>query len=186
VTKIAPKAPRDGEMQKLKYLFEKYKEIWVSLVVILSFLAVEYFVKKTILRQHLLTSGRLYLMEDYLLEIVVILLILGGGVFSCLTRKRRQKAEVKILKDILVTLNQEMSNPLTVILGNISLLLKSENRLAAENRLVIHQIETASQKIRDLIVQLYRLEQVDLVSQSETDGTRMEPRHLLKKVPPGP
>ncbi|HET6371073.1 MAG TPA: histidine kinase dimerization/phospho-acceptor domain-containing protein, partial [Nitrospiria bacterium] len=167
------------------YLFERYKEIWVSLIVILSFLFAEYFAKRTILRQHLLSSGRFYLLEDYMLEIVVILLILGGGVFSNLTRMRRQRAEVKIMKDILVTLNQEMSNPLTVILGNISLLLKSENRLAAENRSVIHQIETASHKIGDLIVELSRMEQVELLSPSEADRTWRTPVSVLKKVPPG-
>jgi signal transduction histidine kinase len=172
-------------MRNLKYLFEKYKEIWVSLIVILSFLTAEYFAKRSILRQHLLSSGRFYLLEDYLLEIVVILLILGGGVFSYLTRKRRQRAEIKIMKDILVTLNQEMSNPLTVILGNISLLLKSENRLAAENRSVIHQIESASHKIGDLIVELSRMEQVELVSPSEVNRTWRTPVSVLKKVPPG-
>jgi|GEM_PF-2687515 len=149
-------------MRILRDLFGRYKEIWISLILAVLFLVFDMTTTRAILQMHLLRSKRLFRLEDYILEAIVVLLMLLGGVLAYRERKRRQQAETKILKAILTTLNHDLTDPLSVILANISLLLKSENRLVAENKSVIHKMETASSKIRALIFQLSQVDRIDL------------------------
>src|SRR5579863_6053264 len=150
------------DMRILRDLFGRYKEIWISLILAVLFLVFDMTTTRAILQMHLLRSKRLFRLEDYILEAIVVLLMLLGGVLAYRERKRRQQAETKILKAILTTLNHDLTDPLSVILANISLLLKSENRLVAENKSVIHKMETASSKIRALIFQLSQVDRIDL------------------------
>jgi len=149
-------------MRFIKNTFEAYKEIWMSLSIILLLLALEYSARRAILQKHLLSSKGFLQVEDDILEAAVIFLILLGGILSYRRRRRKERAELEILRSILITLNSELIEPLNVILADISLLLKSENRLVAENRSVIHRIDCASSKIRDLIFQLSRIDRIEL------------------------
>jgi len=115
-------------------------------------------------------------MDHFLVKITAIFLVLLAGIFSYRRRKRRQQEELNILNSILITLNHEITHPVGLILANISLLLNPGNRLAGENKLVIHRLETAASRIRGMIFQLSQIDRVDLSSYLEArkkaDATR--------------
>ncbi len=81
--------------------------------------------------------------------------------------KERQSAVIETA----VTVNHEVNNPLTAILGNVQLLLLKRDDLDDELRNKLRTIEESAMKIKDVTQRLMRLTNARSVDYS--DGTRM-------------
>jgi signal transduction histidine kinase len=91
----------------------------------------------------------------------------GDSDTSGLSKKLIDKERLAAVIETAVTVNHEVNNPLTAILGNVQLLLSDKNELdtALKNKLGV--IEASALKIRDVTQRLLRLTQARSVEYSE-------------------
>jgi signal transduction histidine kinase len=71
--------------------------------------------------------------------------------------KMIDSARVDAVKQTTITLNHEINNPLTVVLGNVQLLLMQGDKLPEDVRNRLQLIEQSSLRIRDAVGQLLKL-----------------------------
>lgn len=82
-----------------------------------------------------------------------------------------EKERLSAVVETAVTVNHEINNPLTAILGNVQLLLLKREDLDDELKAKLRTIETAALKIRDVTQRLMKLKSPR--STDYADGTRM-------------
>ena len=80
-------------------------------------------------------------------------------------------ARVDAVKQTTITLNHEINNPLTVVLGNVQLLLMKGEQLPEEVKARLELIEQAGLRIRDAVAKLIKLAEVK--STTYVDKTKM-------------
>ncbi len=113
--------------------------------------------------------------EDVFLETLSALLALvhaargqAGGVIS---QELLDKERLSTILETAVTVNHEINNPLTAILGNVQLLMLKRDDLDDELKAKLKTIEASAMKIRDVTQRLMRMTSPKTVDYS--DGTRM-------------
>lgn len=74
-----------------------------------------------------------------------------------LTESRAERERLGAIMETAVTVNHEINNPLTAILGNVQLLLLKRNDLDAELESKLRVIESAAFKIRDVAQRLLQV-----------------------------
>lgn len=84
---------------------------------------------------------------------------------------RIEKERLGAILETAVTVNHEINNPLTAILGNVQLLLLKRDDLDDELRKKLEVVETAATKIKDVTQRLMNLTSARSVGY--TDGTTM-------------
>jgi signal transduction histidine kinase len=84
-------------------------------------------------------------------------------------------ARVEAVKETTITLNHEINNPLTAVLGNVQLLLMKGSELPEDVRARLLMIEQSSLRIRDAVSKL--LEIKDAKSTTYLDDTKMIDLH---------
>lgn len=94
----------------------------------------------------------------------------GGGDVE-VGRDMLDKERLAAIIETAVTVNHEVNNPLTAILGNVQLLLLKNENISDELREKLKIIETSAMKIKDVTQRLMRLTTPRSVEYS--DGTRM-------------
>jgi signal transduction histidine kinase len=77
-------------------------------------------------------------------------LVFGG-------QRQVDAARLAAVREASVTINHEINNPLTAVLGNVQLLLLKEKDLPDEIRDRLEKIEESSMRIRDAVSRLMRL-----------------------------
>lgn len=80
-------------------------------------------------------------------------------------------ARLEALKETTATINHEINNPLTVVLGNCQLLLMKADQLPDEVVKRLRLIEQSGLRIRDVVGQLMKLDEAK--STTYVDDTRM-------------
>ncbi|HKK20701.1 MAG TPA: histidine kinase dimerization/phospho-acceptor domain-containing protein [candidate division Zixibacteria bacterium] len=113
--------------------------------------------------------------EDVFLETLSALLALvhaartspGAGISQEVLDKER----LSTILETAVTVNHEINNPLTAILGNVQLLMLKRDDLDDELKAKLKTIETSAMKIRDVTQRLMRMTSPKTIDYS--DGTRM-------------
>jgi signal transduction histidine kinase len=80
-------------------------------------------------------------------------------------------ARVEAVKETTITLNHEINNPLTAVLGNVQLLLMQGEKLPADVRARLEMIEQSSLRIRDAVAKLLSIREAK--STTYLDDTRM-------------
>lgn len=80
-------------------------------------------------------------------------------------------ARIDAVKQTTITLNHEINNPLTVVLGNVQLLLMQGEKLPEEVRNRLQLIEQSSLRIRDAVSRLLKLNEAK--STTYVDDTKM-------------
>ena len=84
-------------------------------------------------------------------------------------------ARVEAVKETTITLNHEINNPLTAVLGNVQLLLMEGTDLPEDVRARLLLIEQSSLRIRDAVSKLLQIR--DAKSTSYVDDTKMIDLH---------
>jgi len=84
-------------------------------------------------------------------------------------------ARVEAVKETTITLNHEINNPLTAVLGNVQLLLMKGKDLPEDVRNRLLMIEQSSLRIRDAVSKLLRIKEAK--STKYLDDTRMIDLH---------
>ena len=82
-----------------------------------------------------------------------------------------EKERLKAIVETAVTINHEINNPLTAILGNVQLLLLRKDELGDELRAKLEVVETAATRIKDVTQRLMSLTSARAVKY--TNGTNM-------------
>ena len=82
-----------------------------------------------------------------------------------------KSARLDALRETTATINHEINNPLTVVLGNCQLLLMKADQLPEDVVKRLRLIETSSLRIRDVVSQLMKLNEAR--STTYVEGTRM-------------
>jgi signal transduction histidine kinase len=82
---------------------------------------------------------------------------------------------LEAIKETTITLNHEINNPLTAVLGNVQLLLMKGKDLPEDVRSRLEMIEQSSLRIRDAVSKLLRLKEAK--STTYLDDTRMIDLH---------
>ncbi|MEW5797106.1 MAG: histidine kinase dimerization/phospho-acceptor domain-containing protein [Candidatus Zixiibacteriota bacterium] len=103
---------------------------------------------------------RTVLEEDDFLDAVTCTLALhavAGGLTSTLPKELVERERMAAINETAVTVNHEINNPLTAILGNVQLLLMHRKDLDAEVRNKLSVIEESASKIKDVTQKLLRL-----------------------------
>jgi signal transduction histidine kinase len=80
-------------------------------------------------------------------------------------------ARVEAVKETTITLNHEINNPLTAVLGNVQLLLMKGSELPEDVRTRLLMIEQSSLRIRDAVSKLLKIK--DAKSTTYLDDTKM-------------
>lgn len=88
-----------------------------------------------------------------------------------LSEEQVSKERLGAVQETAVTVNHEINNPLTAILGNVQLLLMKRRELDDELAAKLKIIETSALKIRDVTQRLLRIKSVRSVDYAE--GTSM-------------
>jgi signal transduction histidine kinase len=114
--------------------------------------------------------------EDIFLEALTAAMSLNAVVDGLakdvsLAREVIDKERLAAIIEIAVTVNHEVNNPLTAILGNVQLLLLKRNDLDPELQAKLKTIEVSAMKIRDVTQKLLRLTSARSVKY--TEGTNM-------------
>jgi signal transduction histidine kinase len=114
--------------------------------------------------------------EDTFLEALsaaIALNVVAGGVGKdqTLSADAIDKERMGAVVETAVTVNHEINNPLTAILGNVQLLLLKRDDLDEELVNKLKTIETSAMRIRDVTQRLLRLTSAKSVSYAE--GTNM-------------
>ena len=84
-------------------------------------------------------------------------------------------ARVEAVKETTITLNHEINNPLTAVLGNVQLLLMKGAELPEDVRARLLMIEQSSLRIRDAVSKLLKIR--DAKSTTYLDDTKMIDLH---------
>ena len=84
-------------------------------------------------------------------------------------------ARIEAVKQTTITLNHEINNPLTAVLGNVQLLLMKEAQLPEEVRTRLHLIEQSGIRIRDAVSKLLKLGEAKATTY--VDDTKMIDLH---------
>lgn len=84
-------------------------------------------------------------------------------------------ARLEAVKETTITLNHEINNPLTTVLGNVQLLLMKGTELPEDVRARLKMIEQSSIRIRDAVSKLLNLKEAK--STTYLDDTRMIDLH---------
>jgi signal transduction histidine kinase len=84
-------------------------------------------------------------------------------------------ARIEAVKETTITLNHEINNPLTAVLGNVQLLLMKGSELPEDVRARLLMIEQSSLRIRDAVSKLLRIK--DAKSTTYLDDTKMIDLH---------
>jgi signal transduction histidine kinase len=84
-------------------------------------------------------------------------------------------ARVEAVKETTITLNHEINNPLTAVLGNVQLLLMKGSELPEDVRARLLMIEQSSLRIRDAVSKLLKIK--DAKSTTYLDDTKMIDLH---------
>ncbi len=87
------------------------------------------------------------------LNVLVAELVAGTG----LSQKSTDQARLSAIQETAVTVNHEINNPLTAILGNVQLLLLKRQDLDDDLVAKLRVIETSALKIKDVTQRLLRL-----------------------------
>lgn len=82
-----------------------------------------------------------------------------------------QQEKLKSILDTAVTVNHEVNNPLTAILGNVQLLLMNSDEMDADLKKKLRTIEESALKIRDVTQRLMKLTSPRTVEYN--NGTKM-------------
>ena len=90
-----------------------------------------------------------------------------SGLSAGLSQEILDKARLSAVTDTAVTVNHEVNNPLTAILGNVQLLLSKGDGLSEEAIKKLRIVEECALKIRDVTQRLLKLTQVKSVEYSE-------------------
>jgi len=114
--------------------------------------------------------------EDLFLEALSALLALnyaakGEGGNNLLSKELIDKERLSAILETAVTVNHEVNNPLTAILGNVQLLLLKRDDLDEELKNKLKTIEEAAMKIKDVTQRLMRMTSPRTVDYS--NGTKM-------------
>jgi signal transduction histidine kinase len=98
--------------------------------------------------------------EDVFLEAlcaaITLHVVAGGGVES-MPRDRLDQERLTAIIETAVTVNHEVNNPLTAILGNVQLLLMKRDDLDPDIKRKLEVIEESASKIRDVTQKMLRL-----------------------------
>ncbi len=121
-------------------------------------------------------GDRKLLAEDAFLEalsaaIALNVLAEGIGQEKVISKDARQKERLGAIIETAVTVNHEINNPLTAILGNVQLLLLKRKDLDKDLSDKLKTIEASAMKIRDVTQRLLRLTSARSVEY--TEGTSM-------------
>jgi len=103
---------------------------------------------------------RTILAEDDFLDALTATLALqavAGGAAGAAPKDLIEKERLAAINETAVTVNHEINNPLTAILGNVQLLLMHRKDLDDELRNKLNVIEASASKIRDVTQKLLRL-----------------------------
>jgi signal transduction histidine kinase len=103
---------------------------------------------------------RTMLAEDDFLDALTATLALqaiAGGTTGAAPKELIEKERLAAINETAVTVNHEINNPLTAILGNVQLLLMHRKDLDDELRNKLNVIEASASKIRDVTQKLLRL-----------------------------
>ncbi|MCX6835596.1 MAG: hypothetical protein NTW07_10775 [candidate division Zixibacteria bacterium] len=103
---------------------------------------------------------RTMLAEDDFLDALTATLALqaiAGGATGAAPKDLIEKERMAAINETAVTVNHEINNPLTAILGNVQLLLMHRKDLDDELRNKLNVIEASASKIRDVTQKLLRL-----------------------------
>jgi signal transduction histidine kinase len=116
------------------------------------------------------------LQEDLFLEALSAAISLNvlaetGGGEAGLSKEAINRERLAAILETAVTVNHEINNPLTAILGNVQLLLLKSEELDNELEAKLKTIEQSAMKIRDVTQKLMRL--TTPKSTSYNDGTKM-------------
>lgn len=84
-------------------------------------------------------------------------------------------ARLEAVKETTITLNHEINNPLTAVLGNVQLLLMKGKELPEDVRARLQMIEQSSLRIRDAVSKLLKIKEAR--STTYLDDTRMIDLH---------
>ena len=114
--------------------------------------------------------------EDIFLEALSAAVALNivaenAGKDQAISRDVLDKERLGAIVETAVTVNHEINNPLTAILGNVQLLLLKRSDMDEELRGKLQTIEEAAMKIRDVTQRLLKMKSVRSVEY--TDGTSM-------------
>ncbi|MFH2055482.1 MAG: histidine kinase dimerization/phospho-acceptor domain-containing protein [bacterium] len=96
-------------------------------------------------------SRNLALEQEFIATIAIALRLIFGG------QRQIDAARLEAVREASVTINHEINNPLTAVLGNVQLLLLKEKDLPEEIRQRLEKIEESSMRIRDAVSRLMRL-----------------------------
>ncbi|MFQ5500399.1 MAG: histidine kinase dimerization/phospho-acceptor domain-containing protein [Candidatus Zixiibacteriota bacterium] len=107
-------------------------------------------------------GARTVVSEDDLLSTLCSVLslayaALGHGDAGGFTREQLDSERLTAIIETAVTVNHEVNNPLTAILGNIQLLLMKRTDLDDDLRAKLKTVEESAMKIRDVTQKLLRL-----------------------------
>ncbi|MEW5993735.1 MAG: histidine kinase dimerization/phospho-acceptor domain-containing protein [Candidatus Zixiibacteriota bacterium] len=119
---------------------------------------------------------RTIIAQDAFLEALSALMALnyaaaGAGEGTQLSRDALDKERLSAIIETAVTVNHEVNNPLTAILGNVQLLLLKRTNLDPELAAKLKTIEASALKIKDVTQRLMRLTSPKSVDYAE--GTKM-------------
>ncbi len=118
---------------------------------------------------------RTVIAEDVFLETLSALLALvhaaRGNMSAGASQELLDKQRLGAILETAVTVNHEINNPLTAILGNVQLLMLKRDDLDEEIKAKLKTIETSAMKIRDVTQRLMRMTSPRTIDYS--DGTRM-------------
>ena len=89
--------------------------------------------------------------HEFISNLATALRLVFGG------RRQVDAARLAAVREASVTINHEINNPLTAVLGNVQLLLLKEKDLPDEIRDRLEKIEESSMRIRDAVSRLMQL-----------------------------
>ena len=122
------------------------------------------------------TGGGRLVDQDAFLEALVAAIsvnvtIAGAGKDAAAYRRAIDKERMGAVIETAVTVNHEINNPLTAILGNVQLLLLNRKDLDPEMQHKLKTIEESAMRIKEITQRLLRLTSVRTTEYAE--GTRM-------------
>ena len=82
-----------------------------------------------------------------------------------------EKARQTVAAEMAVTVNHEINNPLTAILGNVQLMMLRSNELSAETIAKLQTIEQSAMRIRDVTQKMMNLREIRSIPYA--DGSTM-------------
>lgn len=105
-------------------------------------------------------GARTLVAEDVFLEALcaaITLHVVASGGASSIPPDRLSQERLAAINETAVTVNHEVNNPLTAILGNVQLLLMDRDKMEPALRRKLEIIEESASKIRDVTQKLLRL-----------------------------